>query len=167
MTTSYGIYKTGFGEVAIAADDKGVTALSFQAGKCPLAPAQDWVEQQTPILQRAAVELNEYLEGIRRDFQVPLNPAGTEFQRSVWAQLRQIPYGQTWNYAQLAEAIGNPRAVRAVARANGANPVAVMIPCHRVIGSDGSLTGYAGGLELKAKLLGLEGAAFISQPELL
>jgi methylated-DNA-[protein]-cysteine S-methyltransferase len=106
----------------------------------------------------AARQLADYFAGQRTEFDLPLAPAGTDFQRRVWAALQTIPYGQTWSYAQLAEKIGNASAVRAVGLANGKNPIAVVIPCHRVIGSDGSLTGYGGGLDRKRFLLDLESA---------
>jgi methylated-DNA-[protein]-cysteine S-methyltransferase len=101
-------------------------------------------------------QLDEYLAGDREGFDLPYNPTGTEFQRAVWFALLDIDYGRTANYAELARTIGRPHAVRAVGAANGANPIAVFLPCHRVIGADGSLTGYGGGLELKRALLSLE-----------
>ena len=104
----------------------------------------------------AARQLADYFAGQLTEFDLPLAPAGTDFQRRVWATLQTIPYGQTWSYAQLAEKIGRASAVRAVGLANGKNPIAVVIPCHRVIGSDGSLTGYGGGLDRKRFLLDLE-----------
>jgi methylated-DNA-[protein]-cysteine S-methyltransferase len=106
----------------------------------------------------AARQLADYFAGQLTEFDLPLAPAGTDFQRGVWAALRTIPYGQTWSYAQLAEKIGRASAVRAVGLANGKNPISVVIPCHRVIGSDGSLTGYGGGLDRKRFLLDLESA---------
>jgi methylated-DNA-[protein]-cysteine S-methyltransferase len=109
----------------------------------------------------AARQLEEYFAGRLTAFDLPLEPAGTQFQRQVWSALRTIPYGQTWSYGQLARQIGNAAASRAVGLANGRNPIAVVIPCHRVIGSDGSLTGYGGGLDRKRYLLGLEAGARI------
>ncbi|HUB41643.1 MAG TPA: methylated-DNA--[protein]-cysteine S-methyltransferase [Streptosporangiaceae bacterium] len=106
----------------------------------------------------AGRQLASYFAGQLTAFDLPLAPAGTDFQRQVWAALRTIPYGQTWSYAQLAEKIGRASAVRAVGLANGKNPISVVIPCHRVIGSDGSLTGYGGGLDRKRFLLDLESA---------
>lgn len=106
-------------------------------------------------------QLGEYFAGQRTEFTVPLAPRGTEFQQRVWAALRTIPYGETWTYLQLAEHLGNPAAIRAVAAANGRNPIGIIVPCHRVIGSDGSLTGYAGGLERKRFLLDLERPASV------
>ena len=101
-------------------------------------------------------ELGEYFSGTRREFGITLAPRGTGFQREVWAELRRIPYGETISYAELARRIGNPRAVRAVGLANGANPLAIVVPCHRVIGANGTLTGYGGGLTVKQQLLDLE-----------
>lgn len=105
---------------------------------------------------RAFEELEEYFLGRRREFDLPLSPDGTEFQKKVWAALREIPYGETRSYSEIAGQVGNPKAVRAVGMANHRNPIAIMIPCHRVIGKNGSLTGYAGGLDLKERLLKLE-----------
>lgn len=106
-------------------------------------------------------QLTEYFAGERTEFTVPLAPRGTEFQQRVWAALRTIPYGETWTYLQLAEHLGNAAAIRAVAAANGRNPIGIIVPCHRVVGSDGSLTGYAGGLERKQFLLDLESPASV------
>jgi methylated-DNA-[protein]-cysteine S-methyltransferase len=103
-------------------------------------------------------QLREYFAGVRRGFDLPLKPAGTAFQLAVWTALRQIPYGETISYAELARRIGNPKAVRAVGLANGANPISIIVPCHRVIGADGRLVGYGGGLNIKERLLALEGA---------
>lgn len=109
-----------------------------------------------PLLRRAAEELGEYLAGRRRDFTLPLDPCGSDFQRQVWQALRNIPYGETRTYGQIAEQIGRRRAARAVGMANNRNPIAILIPCHRVIGSDGSMTGYAAGIAVKKRLLALE-----------
>lgn len=116
--------------------------------------------------EQAVFELQEYFEKRRTEFTIPLAPEGTAFQQSVWKQLRGIPYGETRTYAQLADALGNRAAIRAVGLANGRNPISIVVPCHRVIGSDGSLTGYAGGLDRKKLLLELEGAAPLRQLEL-
>lgn len=107
--------------------------------------------------QRAIDQLREYFSGDRKTFDLRLRLKGTEFQRKVWAALQEIPFGQTISYSELARRIGSPKAVRAVGRANGANPVSIIVPCHRVIGSDGSLTGYGGGMDRKRELLRLEG----------
>ncbi|MGL6161819.1 methylated-DNA--[protein]-cysteine S-methyltransferase [Microbulbifer sp.] len=164
---SYEIYSTGFGEVGIAADDEGIVALEFHSDKRPMRLQPDWKRQPSELTDEAARQLEEYFAGERREFDLPLNPRGTEFQRSVWDELLRIPYGNTCSYREQAEALGNLKAIRAVARANGANRIAVVIPCHRVIGADGSLTGYAGGLEMKARLLSLEGSGFVQQNQLL
>jgi methylated-DNA-[protein]-cysteine S-methyltransferase len=109
-----------------------------------------------PVLEQAIAELEEYFAGKRRKFDVPLKPKGTEFQQRVWTQLQGIPYGQTISYRELATRVGDPKAVRAVGMANGRNPIGLIIPCHRVIGADGSLVGYSGGLDRKKALLALE-----------
>lgn len=114
--------------------------------------------EEVAPLRQAMDELRRYLAGERLQFSCPLDLRGTPFQVAVWQELYRIPYGQTRSYAQIAQAIGSPKAVRAVGAANGANPVAVIVPCHRVIGSDGTLTGYGGGLSMKHWLLTLEGA---------
>jgi methylated-DNA-[protein]-cysteine S-methyltransferase len=140
-------------EITLEADAAALRRLHFGA-VTPAGPRDD----AHPILRQAAAELREYFAGRRRQFNVPVAPAGTAFQLEVWAALTTIPYGTTWSYAHLARAIGHPQAVRAVGAANGANPIGIIIPCHRVIGSDGSLTGFGGGLPLKRRLLELEGA---------
>ena len=109
-----------------------------------------------PPIERAAEQIGEYFAGCRRRFELPLHPAGTDLQRRVWETLLQIPHGVTWTYGQVAAAIGRPRAARPVGRAVGANPIAIVIPCHRVVGSSGKLTGYGGGLWRKQRLLDLE-----------
>jgi O-6-methylguanine DNA methyltransferase len=132
-----------------------------------------WLERRLPIarviegeevepLRQAMDQLRRYLAGERVQFSCPLDLRGTAFQVAVWEELYRIPYGQTCSYQQIAQAIGRPKAVRAVGAANGANPVAVIVPCHRVIGSNGTLTGYGGGLSMKAWLLALEGSALFS-----
>ena len=113
---------------------------------------------ETPLLQEAEEQLNEYFAHVRREFDLPLAPRGTPFQRAVWAALEEIPYGETLSYGEVALRVGNPKAARAVGMANNRNPIAIVIPCHRVVGADGSLTGYAGGLAAKERLLALEQA---------
>ena len=122
------------------------------------APADAAYRPDRPPLPEVRRQLAEYFAGKRRDFALPLDPRGTAFERGVWQALVAIPYGETRSYAEVAMAIGRPTACRAVGRANGSNPIAVVIPCHRVIGSDGSLTGYGGGLHRKQWLLAHEGA---------
>ena len=115
------------------------------------------VTSETKLIQKLKKQLHEYFQGERKSFDIELVTPGSDFQNQVWSELRQIPYGQVRSYKQQAQALGNPKAIRAVARANGMNRIAIIIPCHRVIGSDGSLVGYAGGLERKKKLLEIEG----------
>lgn len=136
------------GASAAATDRAGETA----AGDAPAAPNHD----ATAALEAAAAQLREYLAGERTDFDLPLRPHGNEFEQAVWAELLRIPYGETTSYGEIARRIGHPGSARAVGRANGRNPIAIVVPCHRVIGSDGSLTGYGGGLDLKRALLTLE-----------
>lgn len=153
----YEIYPSVFGEIGIAASESGLVGIDLQAGKRPLPVQQNWRRDATEVTDAAAKQLGAYFGGEIRSFDLPLDAAGTPFQQSVWRALCAIPFGETRSYRELAEAIGNPKAVRAVARANGANPLSIVVPCHRVIGADGTLTGYAGGLEMKARLLALEG----------
>ena len=154
----YEIYPSTFGELGIAASESGLVGIDLQAGKRPLPVRDGWQREASALTDRAAEQLAAYFGGEIQAFDLPLDAGGTPFQQSVWRALCAIPYGETRSYRELAEAIGNPKAVRAVARANGANPLSIVVPCHRVIGADGTLTGYAGGLEMKARLLALEGA---------
>ncbi len=118
----------------------------------------EYVEGETEVILKTEKQLQEYLAGERQNFDIPLLLVGTEFQKQVWQQLQQIPFGKTKSYLQLARDLNNEKAVRAVATANGANAISILIPCHRIIGSNGKLVGYAGGLETKRKLLELEGS---------
>ncbi len=133
-----------------SADDDALCAVR-------LAAARTVPEHPCPVLTGAARQLAEYFAGRRQVFEVPLAAAGTPFQQRVWAALRTIPYGQTRSYGQVAAAIGSPKACRAVGMANNRNPIMIIVPCHRVIGADGSLVGYAGGVHIKEYLLRLEG----------
>jgi len=127
----------------------------------------EFVEGSDPVLENAARQLDEYFEGTRKIFDLPLRFCGSDFQKKVWKQLLEIPFGQTESYLDLSRKIGDEKAIRAVASANGANAISIMVPCHRVVGSDGSLTGYAGGISAKRKLLQHEGAQLPSvQPTL-
>ncbi len=119
---------------------------------------QEELEENPDALAPAVAQLREYFSRLRRRFDLPLDLRGTPFQRRVWEELRSIPYGETVSYAEVARRIGNPKAIRAVGQAVGANPVPIIVPCHRVVGADGSLVGYGGGLEIKTALLRLEGA---------
>lgn len=120
-------------------------------------------ERETPFLRRAAGELREYFQGTRREFSIPMAPEGTEFQKKVWKALTAIPYGETRSYGEIAKIVGNDKASRAVGMANHNNPIPILIPCHRVIGKSGKLTGYAGGLEKKTALLELERSVLQSE----
>ncbi len=127
----------------------------MQDGRHPVVPGADW-ERDDEAFAELRRQLGEYFTGARREFDLPLAPRGSEFQVRVWDALREIPYGETESYGELAERIGHPGSARAVGAANGRNPIAVVVPCHRVIGSSGQLTGYAGGLERKRLLLDIE-----------
>jgi len=155
----YSIYLSPFGEIALTANDDGLTALAFQQGAASIEITKDFALNEE-IFNQVHLQLDQYFAGKRTQFDVPLAPQGTNFQKKVWHALTTIKQGETKSYAWLAEKINNKKAVRAVGTANGANPIALIIPCHRVIGSNGKLTGYAGGLTLKAKLLMHEGAQF-------
>lgn len=159
------LIETPVGPMGIAATETAVTRIFFGSGRSsgktgrePNAPADCTPENATPLLLQAAGELAEYFAGARREFTFPLAPAGTPFQLSVWKTLRTIPYGETRTYGQIAAQIGRPTACRAVGMANNRNPIAIAIPCHRVIGSSGSLVGYAPGVAVKEQLLRLEKA---------
>lgn len=145
------------GALTIAASDAGLHAIEFP-GDSYLLPRRDWREGDHPLLARAQAQLDEYFTGSRKRFDLPLAPQGTPFQRQVWFALATIPYGQTRSYAQIAAQLQRPTATRAVGAANGRNPLPIVLPCHRVIGADGSLTGFSGGLPTKRFLLELEGA---------
>ena len=142
--------RTPFGTLRILASGKKIARIDLVSGP------QKKTKRTPPVLKKCAQELRQYFKGKRRYFSAPLEAAGTSFQKKVWSALIKIPYGKTKSYRDIALAIGKPRAVRAVAGAIGANPLCLIVPCHRVIGSDGSLTGYAYGLSKKAALLRLE-----------
>lgn len=151
---------TPIGPLLLAGDGERLKHVHFQAGRRPRKPDANWIADAAPF-RTAATQLAEYFRGVRRVFDLPLAPEGTEFQLAVWRILSAIPYGATISYLELARRNGNARASRAVGLANGANPLPVIVPCHRVIGSDGSLTGFGGGLAMKRKLLAHEGAACV------
>jgi len=164
---------TSIGDLTLVADDDGaITRLDFGGsgasgnGRAATAPAQDADPadgRAQAALDLAATQLREYLAGERSAFDLPLRATGNAFEQLVWAELVRIPYGETASYGEIARRIGHPGAARAVGRANARNPIAIVVPCHRVIGSDGSLTGYAGGLDLKRALLALEAAPTAQQ----
>lgn len=143
------------GQLLLAGDPSGLRLLLFSNGRDHAKPRPEW-QPDSGTLGDAARQLTEYFEGRRRTFDMRLAPEGTDFQKTVWNALLEIPYGETTSYGELARRIGNPKAVRAVGLANGSNPISIVIPCHRVIGSDGSLVGYGGGLPVKQALLALE-----------
>lgn len=158
MTTFYQWHDSPLGRLLLLCNGEAVTGVHVAAGKYVPEVAPDWIcDARQVVLHRLRRELDGYFAGRLRSFGVALEPHGTPFQKKVWADLARIPYGETRSYGQLARAIGRPSAVRAVGAANGRNPIAVVLPCHRVIGARGELTGYAGGLEAKAFLLRLEG----------
>ena len=143
------------GPIVVVASDAGLRRLSFDGGRRPLAPAPDWIEDRAALAEPVE-QLRAFFAGALRRFELDLDAPGTDFQRSVWAAVAAIPYGETASYADVALAAGRPRASRAVGAANGANPLPIVVPCHRVVGADGSLTGFAGGLEAKRWLLAHE-----------
>ena len=152
----YRTIETELGPVMIAGDQDGIHFISLLDGPKGESPHADWEEDKTALSDEVE-QLQSYLAGDRQDFDMALAPKGTDFQEAVWQALLTIPYGHTLSYGELAERIGKPTAARAVGAANGANPIGIVIPCHRVIGADGSLTGYGGGLQNKKTLLELEG----------
>ncbi len=145
----YACYDFDFGRLEIGYDDTMVVSLNWVVRECA-------AHEPTALTDEAARQLREYFAGTRRVFDFPCERRGTAFQRKVWQALCQIPYGQTRTYKQIAEMVGKPRATRAVGMANHRNPLMIVVPCHRVVGADGSLTGYAGGLAMKQALLELE-----------
>jgi methylated-DNA-[protein]-cysteine S-methyltransferase len=157
----YECLDTSIGTLTLAADAGGLRHIEFPNNRHPM-DREGWVpgarDDVAAILRMAREQLSEYFSGHRRGFDLPLAPQGTAFQLEVWDTLATIPYGATWSYRDLARAIGKPDAMRAVGAANGRNPLPIVLPCHRVIGADGSLTGFGGGLPIKEALLRLEGA---------
>jgi methylated-DNA-[protein]-cysteine S-methyltransferase len=146
------IVDTPLGHAMVQGTDRGITSIK-------ILDSQERLSEKIPLeLQNCANQLHEYFSGKRKTFELKLNPEGTEFQKNVWQHLQTIPFGKTTTYLELSRALGNEKAIRAVANANSKNPLWIVVPCHRVIGSDGSLTGYAGGLQRKAWLLHHEGA---------
>lgn len=146
-------YETHIGAIGIAEKNGKITRLYFQNDHRP--PPHTTIKE-TPLLQEAAQQLQAYLAGKLTGFSLPLQPDGTAFMQQVWMRLCEIPYGETASYKSLAESLGNPNAARAVGMANHRNPIPIFIPCHRVVGANGSLVGYRGGLDLKSRLLKLE-----------
>jgi methylated-DNA-[protein]-cysteine S-methyltransferase len=160
QTVWYTIMPSPFGPLCLATTPEGLMRVDFQQGDRPIRVAPTW-QENARLLADARQQLAEYFLGQRRDFTVRLAPPGTPFQRRVWQELQRIPYGTTVTYTELAQRLGQPRAVRAVGHANGRNPIAILIPCHRVVGRDGRLRGYAAGLAFKQRLLLHEGARLV------
>jgi methylated-DNA-[protein]-cysteine S-methyltransferase len=158
MSYVYKIVPSPIGNLKLVASDKGLAAILWENDKPRRVRVRpDTEDNKHPVLLETERQLNEYFAGKRNEFEVPLEMDGTTFQKQVWNALLEIPFGETRSYGQLAIQLGNPKATRAVGAANGRNPVAIIVPCHRVIGSSGKLTGFAGGLGAKAHLLNLEG----------
>ena len=151
----YTTIESPVGPLFLAGNAGGLRFISFAGKKRAVRPHREWTENPQPFAE-VTRQLRAYFRAELTDFDVPLDMQGTEFQLRVWNRLLKIPHGETTSYGQLARRIGQPSAVRAVGLANGSNPIPIIVPCHRVIGSDGSLTGYGGGLSVKEKLLALE-----------
>lgn len=154
-TMSYCEIESPVGMLFLVADQAGLRQINFCNGRHPAKLDPSWIQNPKPM-KEAIRQLKAYFAGKLQDFDLPLSPQGTPFQLGVWKRLCDIPYGETISYGELARRIGNPNASRAVGLANGSNPIPIIIPCHRVIGSNGKLTGYGGGLPIKEKLLALE-----------
>jgi len=150
------IYNCKFCNLFIAEDSEAVCRVGFYDNKTQNKILPDYVYGETSLIKTTIKQLDEYFNKKRRSFNLPLVLHGTDFQITVWKALQKVPYGETCSYGEIASVIGKPKASRAVGMANNRNPIAIIVPCHRVIGSNGNLTGYAGGLELKKKLLDLE-----------
>ncbi|NVJ65118.1 MAG: methylated-DNA--[protein]-cysteine S-methyltransferase [Gammaproteobacteria bacterium] len=148
-------FSSPFGKLFIYADQQALKAVVFKPWQN--LQAENAIEASNTIIEKCYQQLTEYFEGKRREFDLPLSASGTTFQQQVWRTLTQIPFGKAWSYGELAQAIGNKNASRAVGAANGKNPISIIVPCHRVIGANGALTGYAGGLTAKQWLLKHEG----------
>ena len=153
--TYYTYMESPVGRLLLAGDETGLQRVAFAEGGKALQPESDWREDARPLRQ-AVAQLNAYFAGDLRTFDLPLRKEGTPFQLAVWRALRDIPYGETASYGEIARRVGTPQGSRAVGLANGSNPIAIVVPCHRVIGSNGKLTGYGGGLNNKETLLALE-----------
>ena len=151
----YCFLDTPIGELLLAGEDGALSMIGFPKGSMRREPEADWIFNEQPLAD-ACTQLREYFAGERQTFDIPLKLDGTDFQVSVLKALQEIPYGETASYGEIARRIGRPKAVRAVGAANGRNPIPIVVPCHRVIGSTGDLTGFGGGLDTKEALLRLE-----------
>lgn len=155
MRTFFTQIESPLGPLLLSSNDAGLREIQFVNGRHSAHVEPEW-QENAAALKEPVRQLRAYFAGELKDFDLPLAPKGTEFQQNVWAELCSIPYGETISYGELARRIGNPNASRAVGLANGSNPIPIIIPCHRVIGANGKLTGYGGGLPIKEKLLALE-----------
>ena len=153
MTTA--VIQSPLGHIKIQEENNSITRIEF----C----TEELQSAENDLLKKAEDEIQAYFKGKKKSFSFEISPQGTKFQKEVWQELLRIPYGETISYLELANRLGDPKSIRAAASANGRNPIAIVVPCHRVIGTDGSMTGYAGGLERKRALLTLEGAEVMSQ----
>lgn len=156
MPQAQWMLETTIGPLFLVASEKGLQALFWEEQTAPMAKSLEGSEPQIQILSMAVQQVTEYLQGKRKSFELPMDPVGTEFQRQVWNQLNQIPYGETRTYSEIAKMLKKEKAIRAVGTANGKNPLCILVPCHRVVAADGSLGGYSGGLKVKARLLEIE-----------
>jgi methylated-DNA-[protein]-cysteine S-methyltransferase len=157
MSLAYKMIKSPVGQLKLVASEQGLVAILWENDNPTRIRLRELVaDDRHPVLVETERQLKEYFAGKRKTFSVGLDMRGTRFQKDVWEKLLAIPFGETRSYGQLAKQLGNPRATRAVGAANGKNPLSIIVPCHRVIGSSGKLTGFAGGLQTKAKLLSLE-----------
>lgn len=143
-------YDTPVGKLCIGEENDSITCVTWS--KVP----EEYIQEETELILNCKIQLEEYFAGKRKNFDLPLAPKGTDFQKKVWKALTDIPYGETRTYGEIAAVVGNPKAARAVGMANNKNPIGIIVPCHRVVGADGKLVGYAGGMEKKEWLLNLE-----------
>ena len=172
-TISFQYHKTKYGELVLGSFEEQLCLLDFRYRRMRKTVDErlkkglnaQFVEQSSDIIEETKKQLDEYFGMERRDFDIPLVTVGTDFQKRVWGALQEVPYGSTSTYLDLAKKIGDEKAVRAVARANGANAIGIIIPCHRIIGSDGELVGYGGGIAVKKRLLKLEQNLFVGQAQ--
>jgi methylated-DNA-[protein]-cysteine S-methyltransferase len=160
---NYAYLDSPIGPLLIAGDAHAVAQISFPQNGKPVRPEPEWTESAKGPVGEAMRQLREYFSGRRKDFDLPLAPSGTAFQKTVWRQLQEIPYAATISYGELAKRVGNPNASRAVGAANGKNPLPIVVPCHRVIGASGKLVGFGGGLPIKQALLEIEAQASASR----
>jgi methylated-DNA-[protein]-cysteine S-methyltransferase len=163
--TSYTYVESPLGRILLTSDGSGLSGLYLEGQRYEPTPASDWTQSgHSPLFASTATQLAEYFAGSRTHFQLPLALVGTPFQQEVWRRLKDVPYGTRVSYGDIAQAMGTPQSARAVGAAVGRNPLSVVIPCHRVVGKDGALTGYSGGIERKQTLLTLEERTLPERP---